>query len=157
MLKIIYAQDIDRDKTADKKLYNARLRHYNNTKRHTIKAYRVYKVNNKDYTAKGYFIDNKKLYKDRISFIYTSDYKTAKKTAYKLLKDSAEICIACESLLSNKLYIIYRDKIQVLKIKYSYKTYNKRQAIKYVKELTAINGGATIEFKAKRYIITSYK
>ena len=158
MLKIRQAEDIDSDLIADKKLYHARLRHIKNTKRQVNrKAFRVYTVNKSNYTAKGYWRDSGKLYKDRISFIYVSDYQTAKKIANKLLNNTSEVCIAVESLLLNRLYIIYRDKTEVLKIKYSYKTSSKRQALHHVKRLTDLNGGATVEIKASQYIITSYK
>lgn len=158
MTKIKFSDDIAIDSIADKKLATARQRHYNNTKRQVNhKAFRVYTVNNKDYTAKGYWRSDNKLFKDRINFVYTSDYHTAKKTAYKLLTDTKEICIAVEDILLKRLYIIYRDKIEVLKIKYSYKTIDKRQAINQVKRFTAINGGATVEIKQSQYIVSSYK
>jgi len=157
-MNIIYSDDINSDDVTDKKLALAKELHINNCKRQVNrKAFRVYVVNNTDYTAKGYCIDSGKRYKDKIRFIYTSDYKAAKKAADKLLNDTSELCIAIESLLMNRLSIIYKDKIKVLKVKYSYKTSDKRQAIHHVKRLTELNGGATVEIKSGQYIVSSYK
>lgn len=119
--------------------------------------YRLYTINKKAYTCKGYWIDNGKIYKDKIAFIKYNNYITAKKQALKILNTSGEICISIEDMTKNILYIVYQDKTLVLRIKSTFKAYNARQAVIYARKLLAVNGGASVEFSSGIYKITSYK
>ena len=119
--------------------------------------YRVYTINTKNYNAKGYWVDNNKLYKDRIRFVYYKSYTQAKNKALQILKNSQEVCVSIESISNNKLYIVYRNKIQILSAKESFKTCNRRNALVLVKTLTDRNGGATVEYKKGAWVITSYR
>lgn len=121
------------------------------------KPFRVYTIDNQSYTGKGYWIERKKLFKDRIKFIQFKNYQIAKKEAKKILANTQEIAISIEDISKNILYVVYKDKTVILKIKSSFKTTSKRQAILYVKKLNRVNGGSTLEIKSKSYIITSYK
>ena len=156
MVKYINGQDIASDN--DSSIKKARARHILNTKRADIsKPYRVYTVNKEAYTAKGYWQEDGKLYKDRISFIKYTKYQTAKKIALNILNTTTEVAISIEDIKKSILYIIYKDKTLVLRVKYSKRTASKRDAIRYIKEYTALNGGATLELKGGLYNISSYK
>lgn len=152
MKKIIYSENIN----SNIKLVNAKLKH-DKRKAKIPCNYRLYTINNKDYTCKGYWIDNGKIFKDRIKFIKYHSYITAKKDAIKILNSSNELCIAIENITKNILYIVYKEKTQVLKIKRVFIAYDARQAVKYARHLLGLNGGASIEFKSGIYKITSYK
>jgi len=119
--------------------------------------FRLYTVNNKDYTAKGLWIDNNKIYRDRIKFRYYSDYSKAKLQALKIIHTTSEICVSIENISKNVLYIVYKDKTIVLRVKYSYKAITRRQAISQAYKLIKTNGGSTIEKTKGVYKITSYK
>ena len=156
MTKYKFSEELPTDN--DSKLKKARARHILNTKRADIsKPYRVYTVNKEAYTAKGYWQEDGKLYKDRISFIKYNKYQTAKKIALNILNTTTEVAISIEDIKKSILYIIYKDKTLVLRVKYSKRTASKRDAIRYIKEYTALNGGATLELKGGLYVISSYK
>ena len=158
MLRIRQAEDIDYSLLTEKKLTEAKNRHFINSKRiRQEKLFRVYIVNKSNYTAKGYWQDGGRLYKDRISFDYVNDYKTALRLAKRILKTTSEVCVSIEDLKHNKLYIVYRDKALILKIKYIRRTSDKKEAYTLIKKLVKDNGGATVEKKGQYYIITSYK
>ena len=156
MVKYINGQDIASDN--DSSIKKARAKHLLNTKRADIaKPYRIYNINNNTYTAKGYWQEDGKLYKDRICFSSYTKYQTAKKIALNILNTTTELAISIEDIKKSILYIIYKDKTLVLRVKYSKRTANKKDAIRYIKEYTALNGGATLELKGGLYNISSYK
>jgi hypothetical protein len=147
LTKIKYADEIAKDKLS-----------FKSKKEKTEKknpAFRLYNVN-KNGQAKGFWENEGKIYKDKLSFVKFNNYVNAKRQAIKLLKDTKEVAISIENTDNNTLYIIYRNKIQILKVKYSYKTLNKRQAIKKAYRLTKENGGSTVYKDKSYYIVISY-
>jgi len=156
MTKYRFSEELPTDN--DSKLKKARARHILNTKRADVpKPYRIYTINNTSYTAKGYWQEDGKLYKDRICFSSYTKYQTAKKIALNILNTTTELAVSIEDIKKSILYIIYKDKTLVLRVKYSKRTASKRSAIRYIKEYTALNGGATLELKGGLYNISSYK
>ena len=120
------------------------------------KNYRLY-IPDKQGRIFGLWQDSRgKLYKDRIKFDYYSDYITADKVGRALL-DKGEICFALENIQKNILYIIYKDKKEVLKIKLTEKTLNRKKAFKVARNYCGLYGGATIYKNKGYYIIYSYK
>jgi len=118
--------------------------------------YRVF-ITSKKGIAKGYWIDNGILYKDRIDFKYYNNYQKARSFVNDILVNSKEICVSIENISKNILYIIYRDKTISLKVKYTYKSLNKRNIINKGKEYLNKYKGYTIEYIKGYYTITSYK
>ena len=157
MTKYRFSEDIPSDNGS--KLKKARAKHITDTykRKDKISSYRVYTINNNTYTAKGYWQEDGKLYKDRISFIKFKNYQNAKKLALSILDTTKEICVSIEDISKSILYIIYKDKTLVLRVKYCKRTASKKDAIRYIKEYTTLNGGATLELKGGLYNISSYK
>ena len=120
------------------------------------KAFRLYTID-KNGSVKGFWQDNGKLYRDKISFINYKSFILAQKQAQKILKETKEICVSIEDVKKNILYIIYRDKTETLSIKKSFKTLSKRQALKIAYKLTEEQGGATLYRDKLYYKIISYK
>jgi hypothetical protein len=122
-------------------------------------SYRVYVVNNsiKDYKARGYWIDKNELYRDKIIFKHYKAYNQALKEAETILNTTKELAVSIEDIKNNILYIIYKDNHIILRVKYIYKTVNKRKALNKIKEYSNINGGVTLEYVKGYYIISSYK
>ena len=147
-----FAEDIQQDsKQAIKK---------QDSKTEAGPRYRLYKVINqssKQYQAKGYWMDSNKLYKDKIVFKYYTAYNQALKQAENILHNTSELAVTIEDINKNILYIISNKEHIVLRIKYIYKSLNKRQAINKIKQVTASNGGGTLEYIKGYYIISSYK
>ncbi len=115
MVKYINSDDIPSDN--DSKLIKARVKHTNNAKRIDIsKSYRIYNINNSTYTAKGYWQEDGKLYKDRICFSSYTKYQTAKKIALNILNTTTELAVSIEDIKKSILYIIYKDKTLVLRV-----------------------------------------
>ena len=143
-----YSQELDTDKVKTRQ-----------ARKVVPSCYRVYIVNDTIHKAdaRGFWLDNGKLYKDKIIFNKFTNYQDARSFADDILANSQEICVSIENINKNILYILYRDKTLSLKVKHIKKTQNKRQAISYIKELTRANGGATVEHIRGYYIITSYK
>jgi hypothetical protein len=120
--------------------------------------YRVFITCKDKGKAKGYWQDKGILYKDNIQFKYYNTYNKALNKANEILNNTNEICIAIENIKDNKLYIIYRNnKHEILKVKYTYKTLNKRDIINKGKEYLNKYNGYTIEYIKGYYTITSYK
>jgi len=148
MTKIKYAQEIPIDKLS----FNSK----KEVKQESSPAFRLYSIDKKG-KAKGFWQDNGKLYRDKITFVNYSVYLYAKRQALTILKNTKEICVSLEDIKKNTLYIIYRDKITVLRIKKSFKTLNKRQALTIAHKLTIEQGGATLYRDKLYYRIISYK
>lgn len=146
MTKITYSQDIARDKL----FFNSR------KSQEIISDYRLYKID-KSGKVRGYWQDNNKLYKDKISFVNFKHYNNAKKQALKILQDTQEIAVSIEDIKKNILYIVYKDKTLILRIKRSFKTLDKRQALKIAYKLTREQNGATLYKDKLYYKIISYK
>jgi len=152
MKRIIEAENIKQDIS----LINAKRKHQER-KAKKICNYRLYTINKSVYTAKGYWIDKGKLYKDKINFKYYHDYTKAKVQAEKILNTTSELCVSIEDVKKNILYIVYKNKTQVLRVKYTHKAITKRKALKRAYKLINANGGCTIEKSSGIYKITSYK
>ena len=148
MKKILYGEEIPKDK-----LY---YKQDKSKQKQETSSYRVYAIDKKG-AVKGFWIDNGKLYRDRISFINYKSFILAKKQAQKILQETSEICVSIEDTKNNKLYIIYKDKTEILIVKKSFKTLSKRQALKIAYKLTEEQGGATIYRDKLYYRIISYK
>jgi len=77
--------------------------------------FRLYIITDKKYRIGiGYWKDGKKLFKDNINFLYFEKIGNAKLKARQILKNTSEVCIAIESLRPKTLYLIYRDKTEIL-------------------------------------------
>jgi len=152
MKRIIQAENIN----SESKLINARRKHESRNIKKPC-DFRIYTINSADYTAKGIWAENGIIYKDKIKFRYYSDYISAKKQAYNILNNTSEIAVSIEDVKKNILYIVYKDKIQILRIKYTVKTPYKRTAIIKGKAFLKLYGGYTIEKANGQYKITSYK
>ena len=148
MSKIKWAHEIPKDKLS----FNSK----KENKQVSSPAFRLYSIDKKG-KVKGYWQDSGKLYRDKISFVNYSVYLYAKRQALAILKNTKEICVSLEDIKKNTLYIIYRDKITVLRIKKSFKTLNKRQALTIAHKLTIEQGGATLYRDKLYYRIISYK
>lgn len=146
MVKIKYSQEIDTDKAKVKSI----------PKSDIIPFYRVYTPAIRG-NVRGYWIDKDKLYKDKLVFKYCNSFDIAVFLAKAILKNSKEVCISIENIKYNRLYFIYRDKIEVFKIKYSTKTLSLFKARQYIRQYIRANGGATL-YKDKGYFkIFSYR
>ena len=90
--------------------------------------------------------------KDNISFSYHYTIKEARQEAKNILANSTEICIAIEDITAKTLYIIYRDKTEILTeyihIQAEYK--------KLYKRFKAIHKNYTLEKTKKGIIAYAY-
>lgn len=92
-------------------------------------------IDKKNRQACGYWTEGKKLFKDNVAFLYFESLYNAKLKAKQILNNTSEICIAIESLRPRTLYLIYRDKTEILshyteallKNKYLYKKIIKKE------------------------------
>ena len=152
---IKYIEDISSDNDAG--LIKAQEKHRLNCQTKILaSSYRVYVIDGASIN-RGFWINDGHIYKDKISFKAYKDYTRALNHARYILKTTTEQAVSIEDVKLNILYIIYKDKTEILKIKYTLKSLNKRHAVARAIEYTRQNGGATLEYKAPYYIIASYK
>lgn len=96
------------------------------------KNFRVYQIaeNKKLRQAIGTWTDKGKIYKDNINFYYTPTLLKAKQKAMQILNTTSELGIAIESIHPKTLYLVYRDKTEVLSffksVNVKYKLLSKR-------------------------------
>ena len=90
--------------------------------------------------------------KDNISFSYHKTIKEAKTEAKNILNNTPETCIAVEGIAEKTLYIVYRDKTEILTeyihIQAEYK--------KLYKRFKAIHKNYTLEKTKKGIIAYAY-
>lgn len=120
------------------------------------KNFRVYEIatGKKQRQAVGLWQDTTtgKTYKDNINFYYTPSLLEAKQKAKTLLNTTSEICIAVESIHPKTLYLIYKDKTEVLSF---YKSVNVKYKI-LSKRITQQTPCYTIEKTSRGNFIFAY-
>ena len=109
-----------------------------------MKNFRVYKITDKKTRqAIGNWQDgNGKVYHDNINFLYYKTLKNARIKSVKILNTTSERCIAIESIYPRVLYLIDKQKTEILSsynkvnIKHKYLYKNLKHKINYTIEKT---------------------
>ena len=91
--------------------------------------------------------------KDNIQFDYYDRLKEAKQEAKNILKATSEYCIAVEDITAKVLYIIYRDKTEILS---EYHKINTQHKLLY-KRFRITNKNYTLEKTDRGIIAFTYK
>ena len=117
--------------------------------------YKLYLPNNAG-LIHGLWLDNGKLYKDKLSCQRFSTLKASLAYCKDYLSKYNEICLALEDKQKNILRLVYRDKIELLKHKEVFKTTSNIIARQKIKYCLAKNNGVTYYKHYEYFIIFTY-
>ena len=117
--------------------------------------YRVL-IPNKYGTIRGLWLDNGKLYKDKLCKQKFRTLKDSLSYCKRELLKTSEICYALEDLQKNILRLVYRDKIEILTKKEVFKTTSYKIARQKIKYCLAKNGGVTYYKYFDYFVIFTY-